>query len=193
MPIAARATGGRSPSTCRTPPITTSRTWTSPGGGRCTSTTCSSGRTPRGIRTTRIRTSARCSGRPSDDEPRREGASGVTELRQEVRGKDLAWWKERFGVRYPEAGPPFFKPRSNVYRRKSATIALPLPDDVAKEQPERQHELLLAATCGVLYRYAGGEEPEGIVVGSPLPAEDADEDEPGAPPLIVHLALPHPL
>ena len=45
----------------------------------------------------------------------------MTELSQAVRGKDLEWWKERFGVRYPEAGPPFFKPRSNVYRRKSAT------------------------------------------------------------------------
>jgi amino acid adenylation domain-containing protein/FkbM family methyltransferase len=116
----------------------------------------------------------------------------VTELSQAVRGKDLEWWKERFGVRYPEAGPPFFKPRSNVYRRKSATIALPLPDDVAKEQPERQHELFLAALAGVLYRYTGGEEPEGIVVGSPLPAEEADEDEPDALPLLLHVALDQP-
>ena len=114
----------------------------------------------------------------------------MTELSQAVRGKDLAWWKERFGVRYPEAGPPLFKPRSNVYRRKSATIALPLPAEVSEEQPERQHELFLAALAGVLYRYTGGEEPEGIVVGSPLPAEDAEEDEqPDALPLLVHVAL----
>jgi len=115
----------------------------------------------------------------------------VTELSQAVRGKDLAWWKERFGVRYPEAGPPLFKPRSNVYRRKSATITLPLPEDVARAEPERLHELFLAALTGVLYRYIGGEEPEGIVVGSPLPAEDAEvaEDEPEALPLLVHVAL----
>jgi amino acid adenylation domain-containing protein/FkbM family methyltransferase len=116
----------------------------------------------------------------------------VTELSQAVRVEAVEWWKERFGVRYPESGPPFFKPRSNVYRRKSATIALPLPEDVAKEGPERQHELFLAATCGVLYRYTGGEEPEGIVVGSPLPAEDAEEDEPDALPLLLHVALDQP-
>src|SRR5205085_12155608 len=101
-------------------------------------------------------------------------------------------WKERLGVGYPEAGQPLVKPRSNVYRRKGATIALPLPDDVSKEEPERQHELFLAALAGVLYRYTGGEEPDGIVVGSPLPAEDAEEDEPDALPLLVHVALDQP-
>jgi amino acid adenylation domain-containing protein/FkbM family methyltransferase len=105
----------------------------------------------------------------------------MTNLRELPSLSDLDWWVERFGVRFSESGPPLFQRRSNVYRRKSATISRPfaesliaaLPDDAASE-PRRIHELVLAAVAGVLYRYSASDEPKGIVVGSP-PTPDHDE------------------
>ena len=104
---------------------------------------------------------------------------------------DQSWWVERFGSRAPEAGPPLFKRRSNVYRRRSAAVEQPFPPMLAERlaaagatAPERLHELFLAGFAGVLYRYRGGAEPERIVVGSPLPGADA------ADPEALPLALP---
>ncbi|OXM47960.1 amino acid adenylation protein [Amycolatopsis alba DSM 44262] len=77
---------------------------------------------------------------------------------------DNAWWAERLVRRGAEAGPPLFRKRSSVYRRKSMTVRL--PSNVVVPAAET-HAVFLAATAAVLHRYRGGAEVEGIVVGSP--------------------------
>jgi amino acid adenylation domain-containing protein/FkbM family methyltransferase len=102
------------------------------------------------------------------------------------------WWVERFGSRPPEAGPPLFRRRSNVYRRRSATVQQPLPPGAVEQlsgagatTPERLHELFLAAFAGVLYRYLGAAEPQRIVIGTPRPRPDAADADTDALPIAV--------
>jgi amino acid adenylation domain-containing protein/FkbM family methyltransferase len=112
---------------------------------------------------------------------------------------DQAWWADRFRTRYPDAGPPLFRRRSSVYRRKSMRVELPLTARLWRQieatgggQPERLHELCLAALAGVLYRYAGATAAEGIVVGAP-PLESAPADVlPQLLPLLVKVAADMP-
>jgi amino acid adenylation domain-containing protein/FkbM family methyltransferase len=86
---------------------------------------------------------------------------------------DHAYWTGRLGARRFEAGPPLFRRRSGVYRRKSQlvehTIAAELATVLADVVPGRRHALLLAATAAVLYRYQGSAETQHIVIGSPVP------------------------
>ncbi|MFF0488017.1 amino acid adenylation domain-containing protein [Nocardia sp. NPDC004068] len=75
---------------------------------------------------------------------------------------EQAWWTSRFAVRYPESGPPLFKRRSGVYRRKSKRVRVPA--EPLANRPDRD-ELLLAAVAAVLFRYHGGDAPQGVVLG----------------------------
>jgi amino acid adenylation domain-containing protein/FkbM family methyltransferase len=95
----------------------------------------------------------------------------VTETKNAVAAGEIAWWGDRFAVRYAEAGLPLFRRRSSVYRRKSATVRTPVPPGLLDGEPEQAHERLLAAVATVLYRYLGVTEPAGVVIGSPAEAE----------------------
>jgi len=108
---------------------------------------------------------------------------------------DQAWWAGRFAVRYPEAGPPLFRRRSSVYRRKSMRVEQPLDAGLRQRlaaagggHPGRLHELFFAALAAVLYRYAGGGMQEGIVVGAP-PLERAAPSQPPQPPQLLPLLV----
>src|SRR6185369_13605591 len=108
-----------------------------------TSTTCSAGRTNADCLTTPIRTSVRCCG-PS------EGMPSMTELATaKTMPADHAYWTERLGARALDAGPPLFRRRSGVYRRKSLQVEQTIPVEIATvladADPRRQHVLFLAA------------------------------------------------
>jgi amino acid adenylation domain-containing protein/FkbM family methyltransferase len=87
----------------------------------------------------------------------------------------------RLGAQLRPLGPPLFKRRSTVYRRKSLVVSQELPHDVRAALPAdadatRVHASFLAAVAAVLFRYAGTEQPTSVVVGSPLPSDSNGED-----------------
>jgi len=99
----------------------------------------------------------------------------VTHAETAAPAHDLNWWVHRLGGTSPESGPPLFRNRSKVYRRRSLRLLLDAPEQLTgtpayrDATPERRSALLLAATVGVLHRYAGAVEPQRIVVGHPGP------------------------
>ncbi|AXX31928.1 amino acid adenylation domain-containing protein [Actinosynnema pretiosum subsp. pretiosum] len=96
----------------------------------------------------------------------------------------VAWWVDRFAVRHPEAGPPLFRRRSSVYRRKSRTVATPVPPGLLDGGTRAVQENFLAAVAAVLYRYLGTTDRTGVVVGVQAPGA-ADQLDPR--PLLVEV------
>ncbi|WP_433534567.1 non-ribosomal peptide synthetase [Micromonospora sp. CA-249363] len=80
--------------------------------------------------------------------------------------QDLAYWADRLRSAVRDAGPPLFRRRSKIYRRRSQRMELPMDVGVTDTtDPERARITWLATVAAVLCRYSGSTEPQTIVIG----------------------------
>nr|QLK01646.1 amino acid adenylation domain-containing protein [Micromonospora carbonacea] len=75
-------------------------------------------------------------------------------------------WTDRLRSAVREAGPPLFRRRSKIYRRRSLQVELPLAvDSVDAGDTQQIRATWLATIAAVLFRYSGSAEPQTIVIG----------------------------